>query len=82
MWKRAKQTQRDLQNKRHRHRKREVAEEIPARADRGSRSGAPRRRSLLATATAQALADCPFQLLRKAQRSFPRVFARGWPSYS
>jgi hypothetical protein len=41
-----------------------------------------KRKSLLVTAMAQALADCPFQLLRKAQRSFPRVFALGWQSYS
>ena len=41
-----------------------------------------RRRSLRVTATAHALADCRFQLRRKAQHSCPRAFEHEWPSCS
>ena len=48
----------------------------------GGRSAHVRRRSRRVTATAHALADCRFQLRRKAQHSCPRVFEHEWPSCS
>ena len=41
-----------------------------------------RRKSPRATATVRALADCLFQLHRKAQPSCPHGFERAWPNWS
>jgi len=60
---------------------RDVAEEIPARADQ-ELTPAREKKSAARDGDGARSADCLSRLQGRAQRSCPRAFAHGWPSCS